>query len=143
VSFLLGFLDSWDSTNGSPAPDDLISVFVDQVMVGQYTSNNAAGSVAQYGGGSLVFAGVQFDANQFYTDYVVDYSADAAYTLAHTVSTLTIGLQAGGAGWQGGTDEAWGIDNLVVTLAPAPEPASLALMLAGLAGLGHMARRRR
>lgn len=142
ISFLLAFLDSWDSTNGSPAPD-FISVYVDQMMVGQYTSANASGNVSQYGGGALVFAGVQFDTNFFYTDYVVDYSADPAYTLAHTASTLTIGFQAGGSGWQGYNDEAWGIDNLVVTLAPVPEPAPLALMLAGLAALGHVVRRRR
>lgn len=142
VRFLLGFLDSWDSTNGTPAPD-FVNVYIDQALIGQYTSNNASGNVSSYGGGVVILQNVQFDTNQFYNDVVVDHGADPAYTLAHAASTLTIGFQASGAGWQAGTDEAWGIDNLSVTLAPVPEPASVALMLAGLGALAARARRHR
>jgi hypothetical protein len=45
---------------------------------------------------------------------------------------------------QGFGDEAWGLDNVVLTatVAPVPEPESYALMLAGLGLLGLITRRR-
>ena len=48
-------------------------------------------------------------------------------------------------GLQGVGDEAWGLDNVVINGTPAavPEPGTWALMAAGLAGIGLIARRRR
>lgn len=141
VGFTMAFLDSWDSTDGAPAPDWL-NLYIDGTLVASYTYNNASGGVTAIGGGTLVAAYTQFDGNVFYSDTVVDMSADPGLVFAHTGSTLKIGFQAGGAGWQGGSDEAWGIDNLTVSVSAVPEPASVALMLAGLAVTAGAARRR-
>ncbi|MEO5494248.1 MAG: hypothetical protein ABIR08_09495, partial [Sphingomonas sp.] len=40
---VLGMLDSWDSTNGSPAPD-LLQVLIDGNVVANLTAANASGS---------------------------------------------------------------------------------------------------
>ena len=145
LSFLIGFLDSWDSTNGSPAPD-LLSVYIDGTLVGTLTANNAGGSVDDYDGGTELFAGAQIDDNQFYNDTLVDMSTASWASFAHSGSSLTLGFQAGGAGWQGGTDERWGLDALAISYAPVrgavPEPASWAMMIGGF-GLAGAAMRRR
>lgn len=142
VSFLMAFLDSWDSTNGSPAPD-YFELYIDGNVLDRYTYNNASGNVTYVGGGTVVAQYVQFDQHNFYSDTVVDMSTAPALSFAHTSSTLTIGFVAGGSGWQGSTDEEWGIDNLRVSVTPVPEPSTYAMMLAGLGMLGAVARRRR
>lgn len=142
IDFTAIFLDSWDSTNGSPAPD-WYQVWIDGNLVGQYTYNNASGSVASIGGGSVVAQYVQFDTAIFYSDSVVDFSGDATYSFAHTASSITFQIKAGGNGWQGGADESLGIDNIRVVLTPVPEPGTWALLAAGLGIVGGIARRRR
>jgi PEP-CTERM motif len=142
ISFTAAFLDSWDSSNGSPAPD-WYEVYIDNNLVGQYTANNGSGSVTSIGGGSLVAQYVQFDANQFFSDSVVDFAGDPVYNFAHSAPTLSFAIKAGGAGWQGDTDEAIGIDNITVTLVPVPEPGTWALLAGGLAVVAGVARRRR
>jgi hypothetical protein len=158
LSYVLAFLDSWDSYQGSPAPD-LLAFYIDGVplfnfigdmAVATYTYNNASGSTQLIGGGSLLHEYVQFDVNYFWSDTVVDMEGDPALTFAHTASSITFGWQVGGNGWQGGSDEAWAIDNLSVTVetnddpgGDLPEPASLALLAVAAAGAGAARRRRR
>lgn len=146
VSFLLAFLDSWDSSNGSPAPD-LLEILIDGTPVLQgLTAANASGNAFSFGGGTLLGQNIQMDERQFFNDTVVDMSTASALTFAHTGSTLTIGIRAYGAGWQGGTDESWGIDNLTVTLrndnGAVPEPATWVMMMAGFGLIGGALRRR-
>jgi PEP-CTERM motif len=133
IDFLMAFLDSWDSNNGTPAPDNL-DLYVDGVKLATYTFNSASGNNVAYGGGLLLAQGVQFDANLYYSDAIVDMSVDAGLSFAHSASSLTVGWTASGAGWQGGTDEAYGIDNISISVAgtpPVPEPGGLALMALG------------
>lgn len=146
VDFLLGFLNSWDSTNGGPAPD-LLTITIEGGPPIQLTTTTASGNVTQYQGGTLLVDNGQIDQDNFFSDDLVDMGTASFLTFAHTASTLTMTLQAGGAGWQGGTDEYWGFDAFRVTAVvpdngTVPEPALPALLLAGLAAAG-LARRAR
>ncbi|MBL8555026.1 MAG: PEP-CTERM sorting domain-containing protein [Phenylobacterium sp.] len=146
MSFVLGFLDSWDSTNGSPAPD-YFEIYIDGAAtpLSQMTANNAGGSVEDFDGNPIIAHYQQVDGRQFYSDTLIGYLV----TFNHTGSTLSVGLRANGSGWQGGTDESWGIDNVNLSYNAAnggggvPEPATWALMIGGFGLAGTALRRRR
>ena len=144
---VVGMLDSWDSTNGSPAPD-LLQVLVNGNVVATFTAANASGSITDAQGGTIIGQNVQADSHMFYNDTLVDFTGSSWATFAHTGSTLTIGFRAAGAGWQGGEDESWGLDNFRVTAVNAttggvPEPATWAMMLVGFGAVGGVLRSRR
>lgn len=61
-------------------------------------------------------------------------------SLAFTYISLP---QPAHAGFQGLGDEGWGLENLQVSGAAAPEPASWSLLLLGFGGLGAILRHRR
>ncbi len=147
VEFLLAFIDSWDSSDGRAGPD-WFNVSIDGVEVFQATANNAAGS--ELYGGSMIGSQTNYGFNLSWPEALFDMGPEGALSVAHSDSTLTVSMWADGAGWQGGLDESWGIDNLAVWISaedtgpgptPVPEPASAALF--GLGLLGLMARRRR
>jgi hypothetical protein len=147
VNFLLAIIDSWDSINGVPAPD-LFQVTIDGNMVINNTFANTSGSITQPVGLDLVPGPASLGFSGF-VDRAYDASTDGALSIAHNASTLTVIFQATGAGWQGGTDESWGMDNLNVvinTVTPGgpsiPEPGTLALFGLGLAGLAYTRRRK-
>ena len=144
LNFLIGLLDSWDSTNGSPAPDYL-SITIDGNLVATLTTNNAGGSVTEFAGGTVLAYKDQVDSHIFYSDTLLDMSSASWTSFAHSASSITIGFQAGGNGWQGGDDESWGVDNLSVWVnsGAVPEPASWAMMIGGLGLVGATLRRRR
>lgn len=146
ISFILGFLESWDSFDGGCCAPDNLDISIDGVKVATLTARNALGGVLELGGGTLIVERGQVNGNIFYSDTLADMSTAPFLSFAHTGSTLTLAIQAGGAGWQGSSDEAWGIDALSITYdgnAPAvPEPSSWALMLGGAGLLAAFARRR-
>jgi hypothetical protein len=150
INFTLAFLDSWDSDNGSPSPDYL-RILIDDVEGLRLTSAAASGSTTFLGGGTQVASGALFNSFGFYYDMdrIVDMSTAGALTFAHTGSTLKLSIIADGAGWQGGTDESWGIDNLSISSltrggpGAVPEPATWAMMILGFGAVGVMARGRR
>ncbi|CAK0764898.1 serralysin [Gammaproteobacteria bacterium] len=119
LNFLLAFIDSWDSTNGTVTPD-YFNVTVDGVSVLQITANNASGNVV-YGGTQL---GELSDRGwNGWGDRAFDMSNESSLTVPHTASTLSVQLFASGGGWQAGWDESWGIDNLSVSvLNPSTAP---------------------
>lgn len=144
MGYILAFLDSWDSRDGGCCSPDNLDFYVDGSKIASYTYNNALGTIKDIGGGTLLSEYVQFDSHVFYSDTVVDMAGDPALTFAHSGSTLTLGWIASGAGWQGGDDESWAIDNVRVNLAGVvPEPETWALLTLGLAVVGGVSARRR
>lgn len=138
LSFLLAAIDSWDSTNGSVSPD-LWRIEVDDfyfettfaIASGSVNYSNLAAIVYE-GGGSLGWGG--------YAEKAYDFGLETQLqNIPHTSDTVTIRIYAHGAGWQGGIDESWGIDNLGVSVNNIPAPGAMALL--GVAGL--VSRRRR
>lgn len=144
MSYILGFMDSWDSRNGGCCSPDNLDVYIDGVKKFSYTYNNALGTIKDVGAGTVLYQYVQFDTNQFYSDTIADMGTDPGYTFAHSGSSLSVRWIASGAGWQGGGDEGYGLDNIRVELTGVvPEPSTYAMLALGLAGLAGMARRRR
>lgn len=70
-----------------------------------------------------------------------DSARSASYTFAHSGSTLLISWQYGNS--QGGLDESFGLDNVVVMTNAVPEPSTYLMMALGPGLIGGIAARRR
>lgn len=146
-SAIFGFLESWDSTDGGCCSPDYVDIFINGVLVASLTANNALGTVELYGGATELYDGVQVNANGYYSDTLVDFStAGFANSFADGAGNWTFGIQASGAGWQGGSDEAWGIDDIqilgTVAQGVVPEPSAWALIILGFGAAGAAMRRK-
>lgn len=152
ITALLAALDSWDSTNGDCCSPDFFQIKVDGTVVFEDTYAIALGSIHNTAGLTDIGGGNQQRGfNGGWSDAAFDLENELQ-NIAHTASSLTIGFLGTGVGWQGGIDEAWGIDNLLVTLngvtiqdpppGNVPEPMTLSLLGAGLAGIGWARRRK-
>jgi hypothetical protein len=66
-----------------------------------------------------------------------------ANTLTFSYTSPTEWMGSARAGFQGAGDEAWGVNRVTISgVAAVPEPETYALMLAGLAGVAFIARRK-
>ena len=62
--------------------------------------------------------------------------------ISQSSSALNISIFASGAGWQGGTDESIGLDNVVVSTNAVPEPRYIFLLTAMLGVMGFAVQRK-
>ncbi|MFN3287386.1 MAG: hypothetical protein ACK40H_02990, partial [Sphingomonadaceae bacterium] len=130
LKFDLAFIDSWDSLNGTVTPDILFVDFAGQSY--QWTVNNASGTIFDVGPGTVISTGSNLGYNPGWPDTVVRYE----FLFPHTASDFSLSIRFGGAGFQGGLDESWGIDNFALSAifndggggGEVPAPASVALM---------------
>lgn len=139
LSFDLAFIDSWDSTDGGAGPDILFVNIGGQSY--QWTVNSASGTVFDVGPGTVLSTGSNLG-YAGWNDTIVHYD----FLIPHTAPNFFWSINFGGAGFQGGMDESWGLDNVSLSAIPAggvvPEPAAWALMIAGFGLVGATLRRR-
>jgi PEP-CTERM motif len=110
----------------------------------QFTTNFAfeVGDTPAIVGGSattldgLSFYNIQNDGGLFDTTYF-DLSGAQYYTGTEASPTFIPGIYTGQSNFYSG-----GVDTVTIALAPIPEPATWAMMLAGFAGLGFAGFRR-
>jgi hypothetical protein len=142
IQLTLGFLGSWDSSDGH-GPPDYLKILVDGTpLLANLTTNNASGTIQNYGGGTVLGHIVNATTNYLGSDTVVDMATAAALlSIPHTLPSLTLEILGYGGGytpnvtWPSGPnlppmpvppeiwDEGWGIDSLSITArVPGPLP---------------------
>jgi len=154
LAFLFAAIDSLDGTGTFPAGDFFKIVFDGTTLFSESFANAQSSDIQSYvppAGAELArrvnlgFTGP----GSFFTDSAYNLGADPRFAnFAHTGSTAKIEFFIFGPGNQSLDDESWAMDNLSVSVTtngipPVPEPSTYALMLAGLAAVGVMARRRK
>ncbi len=125
INFLLAIINHWTSPSSAP---DVFNVRVDGVLVFSSTFDNITPpSTAAYiapPGGQLTprpFSDLGFPTTSPPFDSAWDMGFEPQlHNIPHTANRLTIDLFADGAGFQGGSDASWGIDNLEVILNEVP-----------------------
>ena len=123
INFLLAIIDSWDgSLPGSPPPGgdfyhpDIFNVRVDGIVVFDESFGfNVPTFVPPPGVLLDEYSVLGFNGD--WNDAAYDMGLNPTFdNIPHTARTLTIEWFADGAGWQGGDDESWAIDNLEIIL---------------------------
>jgi len=108
----LAIIDTWDGSSGGSHPD-FFNVSVDGSLVFSETFANFLDPHTQsYTGLPLVgLTGLAVTPSKLDSAYAM-----ALHDIPHWDSTMVVSWWASGAGWQGGDDESWAIDNVDVTL---------------------------
>ena len=119
IHFLLAIIDSWNGSN------DRFTVTLDGVNVFSNTfRNNNTGQGYPFPAGTLIFRAQEVagtSGTNAFRDSGYDMSREASFRdIPHTASTATITFFASGGNWDGGDDESWALENLEVTVSPAP-----------------------
>lgn len=136
INFLLAIIDTWDGLSAAAGTPDFFNVRIDGTLLFRGSFDNGTGSTQGY----IPPTGVQLTPRPLSNLGFSVLGNESAWNLGldpqfdsipHTSSTLTIDFFADGAGFQGGADEFWGIDNLQVTLNGVPTGVSNDTLLGG------------
>jgi hypothetical protein len=140
LSFVFWAIDSWDGTTNTCCGTDIFKIRLDGSVIYSAAFRNWGISPARLDSESLPGAAALVLGNN--TNLAGDPTwSDSIWlislpNLPHQSSSATIEFFADGTGWDGGTDESFGLDNVTVRVVETPEPSSLIMScLAGAAVL--------
>jgi hypothetical protein len=154
LNFLFAAIDSLDGTGVFPSGDFFKIVFDGNTLFSESFANALPSQIQSYVPPPGVELARHVDLGfsgpgSFYTDSAYNFGADPAFAdFAHSSSSLTLEFFIFGPGNQDINDESWAMDNLVVSVDTigrqiVPEPFTLSLFGAGLAGAVALRRRKR
>ena len=171
VSFSLYLIRSWDGNdttvvNGDPLGPDHWNLGIGSMTLFDQTFSNGnpagqsyspspgaiscnAGYNAVYPAGTynpMTGAAECYSLGYYFNDpnlgnQAMDSVYNLSFTFNHNASDMVLNFSA--YGLQGLADESWGLDNVMVQVAPVPVPPAAWLFGSGLLGLVGMARRKR
>jgi len=139
LSFVAVLIGSWDGyTFPTCCTPDLLGVKLDGVLTWSEAYRNYS-TLAPDGWGTYLTG----EDDWFFDPRYTESAWEVSFTRPHSGPTAVIEFYAFGAGYQGGLDEAFGIDMLRIDIdAVVPEPGTGAMLWAGaLAFLAARARR--